>query len=266
LGFFDDAAQAAKNVASSVVGGFGTPLTSSYRTSVLYDFSVIDKAAFFILEAEASGSITGNSITFKAVETLPVQINPTEIRMAQVKSSVAEVDKGLGLLADSNDFTLLGNPKNKYDNSLSLKLDFDVFDEYQVRSMKGMLPSDVSLCEENIVIIEKLIAYCNTQYYFALFKWGDIEYFGKIQNVDVEYGRFSIHGQPLKAVVTVEIGRQNLGTDSNGIEKKPSATTIGTAWNEAQGYAALDYSLTSAAQAAEQVANLTLPSLMRAKR
>ncbi|MDR1364180.1 MAG: hypothetical protein LBJ32_00900 [Oscillospiraceae bacterium] len=240
--------------------GFGTSLTTKYRTSVLNDFSVVTKAVIFIFRVLPAGefSISQESYSYQAVEALPVQINPSEFeRHRAVKKSM---DLPLPPVVEGQRYELKGGGAQKPDDSLVLNLIFDIYDEHDARTMHGMSPESFSLADENIVIIEKLFQYSNTQSYFALFKWGNMNFFGPIVNVTCNYKCFSSKGEPLKAVVDVTIRKQSLGETSKGIEREPNESTLGTSWLQVEGYQFAE-SLTF-----KSVGELAFPYFLKANR
>lgn len=206
----------------------------AYRTSVLYDFSIVSKAKFYVFEED----VAFTQYMFKRVDTgdfkdpLPVQINPYDFHVTygSTGKSIGPIDNSI-LSTTSADEPIFGGipfirPKkgSPEPGSISIKLVYDIYDEYNVRTMDGINPlTDFSLESETHTSLKRLgqIASSGGRYY-VLFKWGDIEYFGLISNVEVDYRAFSRWGHALKAEADITIENQPLGYDKKtGVQKKP---------------------------------------------
>lgn len=195
-------------------------LGPNYRTYVLNDFSLVRKAVFFILKS-SGGS---NAIKYSVAESLPVQINPCSI------------SQKVG--AQSFEYDTLGNLKNPHTDKeqvLEVELKYNIYDEYKVSTLDGAIPRDLSLTNKNVVTLEKLKSYAgklsteDADLCRTLFKWGDMEWFGALLFVDVEYTSFSRWGDPLSATAKVGIQKEYLSGFSSGIyakddEDKPSSS------------------------------------------
>ena len=197
--------------------GFGI-LGTKYRTSVLNDFSVVSKAVFHILE---EGDVLNGRYSIK--ESLPVQINPTEIKGFDGKNHV----KNIGGIGGENGRrrAVFREDENDDDEDMSITLHYDIYDEYQVRTMNGLLDTenDLSLCSSTATSLAKLRAYAGNPDLKVYFKWGEIECYGLLASVDFTYTTFSPWGSPLKADATVVIKKEHLGFDNNDEEKKPNS-------------------------------------------
>ena len=187
-------------------------LSSKYRTYVLNDFSSVKKAVFFILKFDA------NFGHYKVKECLPVQINPHSIKQGAGFSGGFECTEGLLQLPKKKD------KDNEPPETLELSLEYNIYDEYNVATMGGMQPpssDSISLSNPKAVTLEKLKSYagklCDDDgaKLRTLFLWGDIEWFGAISSVDVEYTSFSRWGEPLSAKVDVKVQKEYLDNDNS---------------------------------------------------
>lgn len=205
----------------------------AYRTHVLYDFSIVSKAKFYVFEEDTS--IFGKGINYKRADgefkdPLPVQINPDEfdVTYGSTVKSIGPIENSI--LNDRKDLPggiPLIKPQEPADTEeVEINLKYDIYDEYNVRTMDGVDPlSDFSLESETHTSLKRLgkIASSGGRYY-VLFVWGNIEHFGLISSVNVKYTAFSRWGHPLKADVTVKIVEQPLGYDKYGAQEKPTAS------------------------------------------
>ena len=180
-------------------------LSSKYRTYVLNDFSSVKKAVFFILKF-----IGGAAGKYTVKECLPVQINPHSIKQEMGFSDGFEYDGCLLKVPDTS---------KDSGNILSVELEYSLYDEYNVATMGGMQPpssDSISLYNPKAVTLEKLKSYAGKLFdddgakLRALFLWGDIEWFGALSSVDVEYTSFSRWGEPLSAKVDVKVQKEYL--------------------------------------------------------
>ncbi|MDR1240695.1 MAG: hypothetical protein LBK29_02320 [Oscillospiraceae bacterium] len=251
---------------------FGTSVLTKYRTSVMYDFSSVVKAVIFIVRARP-GISPIHPYDYDAEEALPVQVNPQKLKRNRAEQKA--IDLPLPPVdPKSVSYALVGGGKNK-EEELTLDLEFDIYDEYNARTRNGAAPFafsrtpldfSLSLANENFVIIEKLFQYSNTQDYFALFRWGDIEFFGSITSVDCEYSCFSPYGEPLKAKVGVTIRHQSLGK-SDGIEKSPGPDIFPLVWAGIEAYSSTEKKVTTAAKIADATdIEAVIPMFLKAVR
>ena len=190
--------------------------TSSYRTYVLNDASIVSKARFYIL----SNQVNSNN-EFEIEKILPVQINPTSIRGANLFPRPAQIS-GAGDPSDAALHRLFSMYPNVNDDELKhnidIELKYNIYDEYKAATMDGMLGAASSLSLENedttsLYYLKNCVPHC------TLFLWGDIQIFGVITSVDYTYESFSRWGNPLSATVTVTISEQPTGVDPT--ETKP---------------------------------------------
>ena len=204
----------------------------AYRTHVLYDFSIVSKAKFYVFEEDTS--IFGKGINYKRADgefkdPLPVQINPDEfdVTYGSTVKSIGPIENSI--LNDREDLPggipLIKPQEGRSDlEEIEINLKYDIYDEYNVRTMDGTVPTaDFSLESETHTSLKRLgkIASSGGRYY-VLFVWGNIEHFGLISSVNVNYTAFSRWGHPLKADVTVKIVEQPLGYDKYGAQEKPT--------------------------------------------
>lgn len=168
--------------------------TSSYRTYVLNDFSIVAKAMFYGLE------LSGDK-TYKLVDKLPVQINPDSLECIRSSRVVR-----IGGIEDS-----IKGRKNKKEpgsNTLRIEAHYNIYDEYNVRTnygMTGALDDSVSLANEDFTSLPKLQSYANKENMFVLFRWGDVNFFGQIESVSCTYDTFSQWGNPLSCRATISV-------------------------------------------------------------
>lgn len=231
-------------------------LGSNYRTSVLYDFTIVTKAIFHIFKiTDETVSVTGvnqfNSILkakgtsgllnssggfqfakkFKYIEALPVQINPSDIRMnyGAALPDYARIQSGLdNTLPDSSDGSivpLVGKDMATSPATLEIDLDYDIYDDYEAATTGGVVHASsslqpLSLLSGDCVSLRKLCEYSCKKGCYALFEWGDIRFFGIIDNVNTQYNAFSAKGTPLKAHANVNMSEQILST-SGGLKNDP---------------------------------------------
>lgn len=236
----------------------------AYRTSVLYDFSTVSKAKFYVFEEDVVLTDAKGQPTFKRVtsgdfkDPLPVQINPYEFEVTygETGKSVAPIENSILSKIDKNAPDCGGIPIVKpkegrpEPGSISIKLVYDIYDEYNVRTMDGINPlSNFSLESETHTSLKRLgqIASAGGRYY-VLFTWGDMEYFGLIKEVKATYKAFSRWGHALKADVDIIIENQPLAYDENtGVQKKPlESGALGVSAKEVRFSEAKDVALVAA--------------------
>lgn len=177
---------------------------NTYRTHVLNDFSIVTKAVFYGLE------LNGKKYTLK--DRLPVQINPDNLD--QIRSSKVICSKGV---TDE----ISGSKKGDEDDTLRVELHYNIYDEYNVRTnygMTGAVDNTVSLMNEDFTSLPKLQSYAKEQNMYVLFRWGDVNFFGQIENVSCTYDVFSQWGNPLACRATVSVKACNIeGNTKNDI-------------------------------------------------
>lgn len=205
-------------------------LGSSYRTSVLNDFSIVSKAIFYIMK-ENSGLMAGSYGRVTSESPLPVQINPTELSFSYGSDKKSpEYYDGINWPDDvGSEIPKVQMPaSSRGDGSLNISLKYDVYDEYFVRTMDGLLTSsllgtdssEMSLMSKSATSLRTLSDYAGKPGYYVLFLWGNISYFGLLTEVNVNYYTFSRWGDPLKATASIEIKKQPLEYE-DGVEVSP---------------------------------------------
>ena len=202
--------------------------STAYRTGVLNDFSIVSKAVFYIMEKK--DGIFSGTYGRTSEDPLPVQINPTSLNFDYGDDKkTPEMFRGISWPDEINDIPRVQMPKSGLRGSLNITLTYDVYDEYFVRTMDGLLTSsllgtdsdEMSLMSESATSLKKLTDYAGLMNFYVLFVWGNISYFGLLRKVDVDYHTFSRWGDPLKAEAKIEIEKQPLEYDEKGIEKSP---------------------------------------------
>ena len=209
--------------------------SQDYRTSVLNDFSCVRKAFFQIYQVNGGKTFKGTdysrtlNYTFEPIEIFPVQINPNSIRLDYYDSD--KLSKATDAPISSDEHTSIPlKSDNRGDinpGSVELTLEYNIYDEYNARTMNGSIPeNEISLHSDNnnspITSLQKLREYTgNVGHYFVLFTWGEIHIFGLLNSLDVSYHSFSRWGNPLSATAMLRIDRQPLMYYANGIEKDP---------------------------------------------
>ncbi len=190
-------------------------LGAKYRTGVINDFSVVRKAVFNVLKTDP---LLGG---YTLEETLPVQINPHQISYKFADNGKVKVFGGV--MGDDKGSI----PQIKQDPSiprdLSITLEYSLYDEYVLSTMDGMTGpvSEVTLMNETATSLKKLTQYAGSNDDFIHFYWGQIEFFGLLSEVSVDYTQFSRWGDPLRAKADVSIKEQPLSTDPS---KSPMAS------------------------------------------
>lgn len=183
-------------------------LLDTYRKNVFYDYSVVTKAMFYGLEKTPAK-------TYKVIEKLPVQINPNNL----TEIAPSTIGKGEGILAGINNLAdkeaELPPKKRPESKRLSIRLDYDIYDEYNIRTCDGMSGAlgafeEISLSNENLTSLPKLIEYGNSNGVYVLFRWGSIKFFGIIRDVSCTYTAFSPWGDPLKCEAVVDMSEIKL--------------------------------------------------------
>lgn len=188
-------------------GLFGT----SYRVSVLNDFSIVTKAVFYILGYDYESNVQ----SFKLLDTLPVQINPEHLYHAAAKKVTRQENiSGGGKSMESVD-------GSNFSTSVEIQVFYDIYDDY-LTTGEGLITTDgrgsnISLLDRDYTSLPKLLELgtnpnfrklgANGRETKVLFKWGEIKHFGIVSGVNAEYTAFSRWGSPLKcnASVTMEL-------------------------------------------------------------
>ena len=133
-------------------------LLDRYRKNVFNDFSVVTKAMFYGLK---QSDIDPDS--FKVISKLPVQINPNNL--TEITNSVAKPTESIIAGNKASYATTHRPPPKKKPESkrLSIRLDYDIYDEYNVRTCDGMSGvlgafEEISLTNEQYCSSKHLIA------------------------------------------------------------------------------------------------------------
>lgn len=206
-------------------------LSSNYRTSVLNDFSIVSKAVFYIMK-ENSGLFSGTYGRVTGESPLPVQINPAELSFSYGdEKKDTRYYRGLNLTKEAGmEPPILKMPNSSLGGELKIDLKYDIYDEYFVRTMDGLVTSsllgtdssEMSLMSESATSLKRLTDFAGLPGYYVLFVWGNISYFGLLNDVQVNYYAFSRWGDPLKANASVVIKKCPLKYDEKtGLEKPP---------------------------------------------
>lgn len=195
---------------------------SNYRTGVLNDFSIVSKAKFYILKP------TTGYPKYELKETLPVQINPTEFNLNCISKTATMSTTPVNFFGQGTEKVEIKSIDIPREVSIPLK--FDIYDEYNVRTLDGVdvLTSNISLMNEKLTSLPKLIKYWGDNDHYAFFKWGEIEYFGLISEVSCSYSAFSRWGEPLKGDATITIREQLLSDQKVNSRISTLLGTIGT--------------------------------------
>lgn len=190
-------------------------LRDSYRTSVFNDFSIVSKATFYGMKRNAA-----KPDDFDLDEILPVQINPvnlTETRNSRMRDDDALLREALrGTQAEKTEAPPKKDPQRA---CLSIRLVYDIYDEYNVRTCDGAtgLFDNISLTNPKLTSLPKLIEYSHDPAVYVLFRWESINFFGVITSVDCSYDAFSCWGQPLKCEATVNMREIRIKNMSDNI-------------------------------------------------
>ena len=182
------------------------------RTSVLYDFSAVLKARFYVYSVENNG-------TFKdpnPEEVLFVQVNPSTLSVASDRS--LRISKPMP--SDNHAASIFPSKDKNYGiNDMTIKLKYDLYDDFNVGTMEGMLSqveTDRHLMSTTATSMERLVQLGRMQEKGVLFKWGPTEFFGAINQAEFEYTAFSRFGEPLKAEGSVTLRAFGYGIGTSG--------------------------------------------------
>lgn len=216
----------AKGAAKKAVGLGSSFFSNSYRTGVINDFSVVEKATFTIVNVP-----TKDEPGAVSYETIPVQINPGDL-VFQYSSPVHVQTGGMNGKSDE----LESYSFHDGGNSLSMTLYYDFYDEYNTRSMNGFLGSmsNFHLESEEYSSLKKLVDFTREQSApRVLFHWGSFDFFGVMETLSPSYRAFSQWGQPLKAEVSVSIREEKntglAGEATSNRDRYGTISHIGTA-------------------------------------
>lgn len=188
-------------------------LTEKYRKGAVKDFSVVSKAVFQIFENKPS-AIKKGDWNFKLKDILPVQFNPSSLKVSCGNNRIKKIDGKLPAYTE-NGIPIVLTEDPSFTEDIEIALEYNIYDEYRIRTMDGTLTklnlgNEISLESESATSLKKLTKYANLQGIYANFAWGEISYFGILSSIDVEYTVFSRWGEPLKAQPTIKIKKQSL--------------------------------------------------------
>ena len=133
----------------------------NFRTNVFYDFSVVQKAYFYVFESDSNHSGFPYKLADKP-NALPVQINPDNINIEQ--TGTPKRYRGLYESLNSDPYSR-GITMEQPNSSLRLELYFDLYDEHIIRSggiiglASRTLDSNVSLMNESLTSLPHLSKY-----------------------------------------------------------------------------------------------------------
>lgn len=184
--------------------------SSRHRKSVIYDFSIVEKASIKILSAKNLYMMSGDEALTQENE-LYVQINPTEFSYTY-RTPRSNVAVGVNSSSSNKIFKqqVLDNSRGT-EGMNEIPLVYDIYDEYNIRASEGFMPgNDFSLMNDEVTSLPALIWYVEHAPYYGYFVWGDIKIFGLLESIRVEYRAFSRWGQPLKANATLGLELQQL--------------------------------------------------------
>ena len=135
---------------------------------------------------------SSNPNNFDLEKILPVQINPNNLTEL-TSGRVSRPNALLGAVQGSNAYYAPPRKRNEL-KSLTVRLVYDIYDEYNIRTCDGVtgLMQDISLNNKNLTSLPTLIEYSHDNTIFTLFRWGS-------------YDAFSCWGQPLKCEATVSM-------------------------------------------------------------
>ncbi len=193
----------AKSVGGKVVNKLKT---ENMRQYVWYDYSIVEKARIQIIESDKLiGSVVpGTDESLSLDVELPVQINPSEFNFSHhygVNSTINML-KEEGTLAKGYVLQSFGGIDR---SSCEIPLIYDIYDEYNARTMNGTMTKDFSLFDPKATSLPTLIEKAKSGERYARFIWGDIKKFGLLTGIIVRYTAFSPWGQALKAEATLSL-------------------------------------------------------------
>lgn len=187
--------------------------TENMRKYVWYDYSIVEKAHIqIIISRPTIGTVvpgTNNDLVADG-PPLPVQINPSSFSFSYHTNLNTKNQKLLGSdenLAKKRVLQAFGDVDRA---SIEIPLMFDIYDEYNARTMDGTMTKDFSLSNYKATSLPTLIEHAKNGNRYAMFVWGDIKKFGLLTGINVTYTAFSPWGQALKAEATLELSEQNV--------------------------------------------------------
>lgn len=179
--------------------------TTKNRTSVVYDFSIVRKAAFYVVERIPVGM--SNTFTYRPSDKLPnvlyVQINPSELKL---NSGCRNLLEKVAMSGDAQAMFMrdFGNEES----TLEIDLTYDMYDEHMIGTLDGMIAAaaeNASLLSKTNLSLQRLVELSRSNNELVLFKWGPNEFFGTVESADFNYKAFSRFGYPLKATGKVTL-------------------------------------------------------------
>lgn len=189
---------------------------NNFRTNVFYDFSVVQKAYFYVLEADPHAASDFKYKLRKENAVLPVQINPDNINLEQS----AKFNPWNDLRNSSNDPFRYRGSMERSTSSLRLELYFDVYDEHVIRnggmvglasrSIQKLSDLNISLMNEKITSLPHLVECVANKKYSLIFTWGEMSYFGRLTDLTCNYTAFSRWGEPLKCRADVTLAQEEM--------------------------------------------------------
>lgn len=227
-----------------------------YRTSVLNDFSIVQKGKFYVFDRTTLG---GKIKYTPTTDVYTLQINPENFEAFDGRT---QLEQGQGVTEDGvpyANFTNVGNDRNQA-ATLSIGLRYDIFDEYMARTMNDMNPAGglmgIDLFSEDFVSLqglrnlslESMTTNLSTQKR-VLFKWGVFEYFGTLSSLEFTYEKFSRWGNPLagngRAVITNEKLFDRRGSVVSKPTRSPSLIGAGVVLDDDLDKLRLSFELTA---------------------
>lgn len=196
------AASAGKAVAKKLA-------TENMRKYVWYDYSIVEKARIQIIgsrEQIIGSCIPGQGGGLFVDKEIPVQINPETLSYSHhvgVNTVINRINR------NEVGSCLRSFGELERDSFEIPELIFDIYDEYNARSMNGTMTKNFSLMDKNATALPTLVEAAKSANRYARFIWGDMEKFGLLTGITVRYFVFSPWGQPLKAGVTLSLAELN---------------------------------------------------------
>lgn len=207
-----------------VENSFQEPTVNQYttkrRTSVLYDFSYVQKARFYVYSVDNDGEVKPTGTSGGLLDTLYVQINPQSMKVSSdgVRRITSPRDNVKGERARVSPKGVVEGRQYDIDD-LQLSLTYNLYDEFSVGTMDGLLSiycDDTHLKSRTATSLERLIEIGRMNNVGVLFKWGPFEYFGAISSVTATYTSFSRFGHPLTADADVTVKAFGYCVDKDG--------------------------------------------------
>lgn len=192
--------------------------TTKRRTSVLYDFSYVQKARFYVYNVNNRGVIQIDRGTGGLLDVLYFQINPQTMKMSSdaARRITSPRDNVEG---DNAELGPKGTGKTYAVEALTIPLIYNLYDEFSVGTMDGLLSvycDDTDLMSTKATSLQRLIDLGRLNDVGVLFKWGTFKYFGAISSVNITYESFSRFGNPLTASGDITINAFGYHIDGNG--------------------------------------------------